>query len=55
MCREAKCNTCGKTTWAGCGNHVDAVMRNVPKSNQCTCSRETGSAKGSWLSRLFGK
>ena len=26
MCRQAKCRVCGKTTWAGCGQHVDQVM-----------------------------
>ncbi len=31
MCRPATCKTCGKTTWAGCGQHVDQVMRDVPR------------------------
>ena len=31
---------CGKTTWAGCGRHVDNVMKDVPQSRQCTCSPE---------------
>ncbi len=30
MCRPATCRTCGKTTWAGCGQHVDQVMCGVP-------------------------
>ena len=30
MCRAATCSTCGKTTWAGCGMHVDQVMAGVP-------------------------
>ena len=25
MCRPVRCNVCGKTTWAGCGEHVDQV------------------------------
>ena len=30
MCRAVNCRVCGKTTWAGCGNHVDAVKAGVP-------------------------
>lgn len=54
MCSPTTCRTCSKTTWAGCGQHVDRVMRNVPSSQQCTCSadqRETGGL----LARLFGR
>lgn len=39
MCSPVACRTCGKTTWAGCGMHVDDVMRNVPKAQRCTCDR----------------
>ncbi len=35
MCRAAKCRVCGKTTWAGCGSHVDAVRRSVPADQWC--------------------
>ncbi|SCX60611.1 hypothetical protein SAMN03159343_4127 [Klenkia marina] len=35
MCRAATCRTCGKTTWAGCGQHVDQVMRGVPTAQRC--------------------
>lgn len=35
MCQAVKCRQCGMTTWAGCGQHVDAVMAGVPKSNRC--------------------
>lgn len=57
MCRPANCKSCGKTTWAGCGNHVDAVMRNVPKSQQCSCDRTAVDASsGSGIfGRLFGR
>ncbi|KAF9970476.1 hypothetical protein BGZ73_006802, partial [Actinomortierella ambigua] len=33
MCFAVKCNNCGKT-------HVDQVMRDVPKEQQCVCPRE---------------
>ncbi|MFC4554173.1 hypothetical protein [Georgenia faecalis] len=53
MCRAATCTTCGKTTWAGCGQHVDQVMRGVPASQRCpghTKERGTG-----FFARLFGR
>ncbi len=37
MCSPATCQTCGKTTWTGCGQHADAVMAGVPRDQQCTC------------------
>jgi hypothetical protein len=35
MCRAVRCRKCGKTTWAGCGQHVDQVMRTVPLAERC--------------------
>ncbi len=35
MCRPANCSVCGKTTWAGCGQHVDQVMAGVPQPERC--------------------
>ena len=35
MCRAVTCRVCGKTTWAGCGSHVDAVRRSVPAGQWC--------------------
>ena len=37
MCFPATCQRCGKTTWDGCGMHVDDVMSTVPKDQQCVC------------------
>lgn len=37
MCSPALCSTCGKVTWSGCGEHVDAVLADVPRARQCTC------------------
>ncbi|KAF8972144.1 hypothetical protein BDZ97DRAFT_1013846 [Flammula alnicola] len=38
-CRQVKCETCGKITWAGCGQHVEAVMQGVKEEDKCTCPR----------------
>lgn len=35
MCQAITCTTCGRTTWAGCGKHVDQVMATVPDSQRC--------------------
>lgn len=53
MCRKVSCKRCGKATWAGCGQHVDQVMRGIPKSQRCTCPPEP--SKPGLLARLFGR
>lgn len=35
MCRPTRCKTCGKTTWAGCGQHVAAVKASVRPESWC--------------------
>lgn len=52
MCSPATCRKCSKTTWSGCGQHVDQVMRHVPKAQQCTCQH---GASGGLMSRLLGR
>ncbi len=37
MCSPARCSSCGKITWTGCGQHVDAVFAGVPPQQRCTC------------------
>jgi hypothetical protein len=53
MCRPATCRTCGKTTWAGCGQHVDQVMRNIPPDLRCS-GHEKAAGNG-FLARLFNR
>ena len=52
MCRAVKCRTCGKTTWAGCGQHVQQVMRGVPASQRC--QGHAREPRGGLFSRIFG-
>lgn len=54
MCRAVTCRKCGKTTWAGCGQHVDQVMRGVAASDRCTCDK-TASSGGGFFSKLLGR
>ncbi|MFN8098748.1 MAG: hypothetical protein U0Q21_10750 [Dermatophilaceae bacterium] len=56
MCRAVKCRQCGKTTWAGCGQHVDAVRRGVPAADWCPGHQSEPGAQGSGLfAKLFGR
>lgn len=56
MCRAVTCKTCHKTTWAGCGQHVNQVMRNVPNGQHCPghTPAETAPRRGHFA-RLFGR
>ena len=35
MCRPTTCEVCGKTTWKGCGKHIDSVKEQVPADQWC--------------------
>lgn len=53
MCRPAVCRTCGKTTWKGCGMHVDQVLAAVPRDQRCPGHAEE--RRPGLLSRLLGR
>ncbi|TQO18782.1 hypothetical protein FB472_0303 [Rhodoglobus vestalii] len=61
MCRAVTCRVCNKTTWAGCGEHIQSVKRSVPASNWCNgkhTQAQMDSAKsteGGFFARLFGR
>jgi hypothetical protein len=38
MCVRVTCNSCGKPTFAGCGAHVEQVLRGVPVDQRCKCT-----------------
>ncbi|WP_072278394.1 hypothetical protein [Mycolicibacterium brisbanense] len=54
MCRAVTCRVCGKTTWAGCGMHVDAVRRGVPAGQWCA-GHASGDATESVRRGWFGR
>lgn len=43
MCRAVRCRKCNKTTWAGCGAHVQQVMGPVPLDQRCRCAETANS------------
>ena len=53
MCRPVQCKTCGKTTWAGCGQHVAQVKSTVPAGQWCP-GHPALSGQGK-LAKLFGR
>ncbi len=38
MCSPMTCTTCGKTTWTGCGQHIESALAGVPADARCTCA-----------------
>lgn len=53
MCSAITCRVCGKTTWTGCGSHVDAVRATVRPENWCGGHAATAEqpAKRGWFRR----
>lgn len=45
MCYPVKCPVCGKTTWDGCGQHIDQVKASVAPNQWCTCADKASAAK----------
>ncbi|MCL2784679.1 MAG: hypothetical protein FWD55_04440 [Propionibacteriaceae bacterium] len=58
MCRPVPCNVCGKTTWAGCGQHIAQVKAMVPKDQWCpgqhTEEEKAAAQPKGFFSRLRG-
>ncbi len=63
MCQRVQCSKCKRPTFAGCGMHIESVLRDVPKADRCQCREEaqkaggakSGSGDGGFLSKLFGR
>lgn len=56
MCRPVTCKVCGKTSWAGCGMHVDQVLAGVPASDRCrghSDAERTAAQPQGFMGRLF--
>ncbi|APA98467.1 hypothetical protein NS506_04419 [Nocardia seriolae] len=35
VCQPVPCESCGKTTWSGCGEHIAEVKAVVPADQWC--------------------
>ncbi|MEI6591347.1 MAG: hypothetical protein WCO24_05010 [Actinomycetes bacterium] len=40
MCSPVTCETCQKTTWTGCGEHIEQALEGVPQEQICVCERQ---------------
>jgi hypothetical protein len=50
------CKTCGKPSYAGCGQHVEQVLAGVAPADRCGGhARERAASGGGWLDRLRGR
>jgi hypothetical protein len=52
MCHPKRCRQCGKTTWAGCGQHVASVKASVPDDQWCPGHPDS---RQGWLGRLLAR
>lgn len=56
MCHRVTCRTCGKATWAGCGNHIEQALAGVPHANRCQGHvQEPKQSGGGIFGSLFGR
>ncbi|MDO5029898.1 MAG: hypothetical protein Q4E11_04865 [Corynebacterium sp.] len=53
MCRPVECNVCHKTTWAGCGQHIDQVKATVPANQWCDGKHTEAEIKAAGANRGF--
>ncbi|WP_187366130.1 hypothetical protein [Trebonia kvetii] len=53
MCRPVPCKTCGKTSWAGCGQHVAQVKAGVPADQWCAGHPAAAGKQQGRLAKLF--
>lgn len=37
MCTKVACETCKKSTWAGCGEHIEEALEGVAEADRCAC------------------
>jgi hypothetical protein len=55
MCRPVLCETCGKITWAGCGDHIEEVRAQVPPEDWCPGHESEQPRTVGWLRRLSSR
>jgi hypothetical protein len=36
---KVDCETCGKPTWKGCGQHIEQALKGVPVDDRCKCPK----------------
>lgn len=51
MCTAVTCTVCAKTTWAGCGLHIDEALAGVPADRRCQGHGPAGEGSGPYRSQ----
>ena len=54
MCRAVRCRTCGKATWAGCGDHVEEALAGIAVDDRCPGHSSDNTTNG-FLARVLGR
>ena len=44
MCMRTGCQQCGKPSFAGCGLHIEQVLRDVPAERRCRCAQDASAS-----------
>ena len=52
MCRKVTCKRCGKAAWAGCGKHIEMVLKGISAEQRCSCEKPEIGGLIYWL---FGR
>ncbi len=42
MCHKVTCDSCGKPTWEGCGDHIEYALGDVAVPDRCHCKAFVG-------------
>ena len=53
MCKRVTCETCGKPTWKGCGEHIEEALAGVAKADRCQGHPDQPKQSGGFFSNLF--
>ena len=55
MCYPVTCPVCGKTTWEGCGEHVEEALAGVPEGDRCQGHPDQAPRQSGFFARLTGR
>ncbi len=59
MCHAVRCQVCSKTTWSGCGEHIEEALAGVPQGERCPGHSDAEIARfraeNSVWKRVFGR
>ena len=54
MCSKVICRTCKKSTWSGCGEHIEEALAGITEADRCQ-GHEGQVKKSGIFSKLFSR